>query len=73
MKRIEKWLWRYRWAGRKVTSPIYWTEEDAKSAHPDAVRIEGSMKVFEEPETAEERAEAFRRTDTSAVAPHRKR
>jgi hypothetical protein len=66
MRKVEKWLWKYRWAGRNRRGTIYMTEEQVKKEHPEAVRIEGSMKVFEEPETEEEKKEAWRLSDTAA-------
>lgn len=67
MKQVEKYLWRYRWAGRSVTSSFHMTEEEVRKAHPEAVKVPGSMKVFEVLETEEERRAAWKATDTSAV------
>lgn len=65
MKQEQRWLWRYRWGRKMVTSAVHMTEEQALKAHADAVRVEGSERVFEVPETAQELHEAWRRTDTS--------
>jgi hypothetical protein len=65
MKRIEKWLWCTSWAGRRSVGKLYLTEAEAFAKDTKAERVSGSMKAFEEPETAEEIAEAIRRTDTS--------
>jgi hypothetical protein len=65
MKRVERWLWRYRWAGRMVTGRVHMTAEEVKREHPDAVRVDGTMRIIEEPETAEEIRAAMQRTDTS--------
>jgi hypothetical protein len=67
VKHVEKWLWRYRWAGRQVTSAIHMTQEDALHAHPDAVKVSGSGRVDQVPESPEEILEAMRRTDTSGL------
>lgn len=60
MKQIEKWRWRHRWAGKMVDGKLYYTEAEIRARHPEAVSIEGSMKVFEVPETPEEIAAAER-------------
>jgi hypothetical protein len=67
MKQIERWLWRYKWAGRKVTGAVHMSEEEVMREHPDAVRVEGSKRIVEEPETEEEHRAARARTDTSRL------
>jgi hypothetical protein len=67
MKQVERWQWRYRWAGRMVTGRVHMTEVEVHHEHPDAVRVEGTRRVDEVPETEEELQAARRRTDTSAI------
>jgi hypothetical protein len=67
MKQIERWLWRYKWAGRMVTGRVHMTEEEVRREHPAAVRVDGTMRVVEEPETDEEIRAARMRTDTASV------
>jgi hypothetical protein len=67
MRLIERWQWRYKWTGRMVTSRVHMTEEEAKREHPDAVRVDETRRVDEEPETEEEQRAARMRTDTSSI------
>jgi hypothetical protein len=67
MKLIERWQWRYKWAGRMVTGRVHMTRDEVMREHPDAVRVDGSLRVVEEPETDEEIRAARARTDTSSA------
>jgi hypothetical protein len=51
MRRVEKYLWRIRWAGRTTTTRVRFTEAEIRREHPDAARIDGSRIVVEIPET----------------------
>ncbi len=68
MKKIEKWKWRIKWAGRWTTTRIARTEEDIKREHPEATRIEGSGVLVELPENEEEIA-AFQRGNGKRGSP----
>jgi hypothetical protein len=67
MKRVERWLWRYRWTGRMVTGCVHMTEEEVKREHPDAVKADGTKRVDEEPETDAEMRARIQGTDTSRL------
>lgn len=60
MKQIEKWLWRIRWAGHMTTTRAHFTEAEIRTHHPEAVRVEGSMKLAEVPDTDAEREATMR-------------
>lgn len=60
MQRVEKWLWRIRWAGRTTTTRVHFTEAEIRAQHPDAVRVDGSRILVDLPETEAERAAAMR-------------
>lgn len=66
MRTIEKWHFRIRWGGRWTTTRIAYTEEQIRREHPDAVKIDNTRVVVEEPETEEERAAVMRSTLTSS-------
>jgi hypothetical protein len=67
MKLIERWQWRYKWAGRMVTGRVHMTREEVMREHPEAVQVEGTKRIDQQPETEEEHRAAFARTDTSSV------
>jgi hypothetical protein len=59
MKYESRYHWRIKWAGRWTTTKIRYTEEAIRREHPEATRIEGSLKVHEIPETEEEKQAAY--------------
>ena len=65
MKRIEQYRWRIQWAGRWKTTRRHCCEEEIRVEHPEAERIEGSVRVLEVPETSEEIAAHARAHSTS--------
>lgn len=44
MKIEVRYSWRYKWAGRMVTSSIKMTEERARKESPDAVRLDDTRE-----------------------------
>lgn len=44
MKVEVRYSWRYKWGGRMVTSKIKMTEEQARKASPDAVRLDDTRE-----------------------------
>nr|WP_296021263.1 hypothetical protein [uncultured Acidovorax sp.] len=44
MKIEVRYSWRYKWGGRMVTSSIKMTEEQARKASPDAVRLDNTRE-----------------------------
>lgn len=54
MRQLEKWRWRIRWAGRTMTTRAYFTEEEIRAQHPEALRVEASRIVVELPESKAE-------------------
>jgi hypothetical protein len=60
MKRVEKYLWRIRWAGRTTTTRVHFTEDEIRVEHPEAVRIDDSMILVDLPETEAERTAALK-------------
>jgi hypothetical protein len=59
MKQLEKWQWRTLWAGKMRPGKLYYTAEEIMALHPEAEPVPGSMKVFQYPETDEERAAQY--------------
>jgi hypothetical protein len=64
MKREETWKWRIRWGGRWSTWDLYRTEAEIRREHPEAIKVEGTMRIRESAETPEELEAAWRATDT---------
>lgn len=58
MHRVEKYLWKIRWAGRWTTSRVHFTEAEIRREHPEAERVDTSRILVEVPETEEERRAA---------------
>lgn len=52
MQKVEKWLWRIRWARRSTTTRVHFTEAEIRTQHPEAERIDASRMEVELPETA---------------------
>jgi hypothetical protein len=59
MKKVEKWLWRTRWAGKMTPGKVHYAAEEIKATHPEAEPVPGSMKVIEVPETDSEWEAAY--------------
>ena len=51
MRRIEQHRWRVLWAGRWKTTSYHCTEDEIRTEHPEAERVEGTLRVLELPET----------------------
>ena len=58
MRKVEKWLWRTRWAGKMSAGRVHYTEDEIRAQHPEAERVPDTMIVVEVPETDEEREAA---------------
>lgn len=58
MQRVEKYLWKIRWAGRWTTSRAHFTEAEIRREHPEAERVDGSRIEVELPDTDQERQAA---------------
>jgi hypothetical protein len=54
MKRIEQHRRRILWAGRWKTTSYHCTEDEIRFEHPEAERIEGTLRVLDLPETGDE-------------------
>ena len=66
MKRIEQHRWRVLWAGKWKTTSYHCTEEEIRAEHPEAERVEDTLRVMEIAETAEERVAQELANSTSA-------
>lgn len=71
MRRVEKYLWRIRWAGRTVTTRVHFTEDEVRAQHPEAVRVDASRLEVDVPETEAEilasQRPALRSTSTRPI------
>jgi hypothetical protein len=71
MRRVEKYLWRIRWAGRTTTTRVHFTEAEILREHPEAVRVDGSRLEVDVPETEAEilasQRPALRSTSTRPI------
>jgi hypothetical protein len=71
MRRVEKYLWRIRWAGRLTTTRVHFTEEEIRREHPEAVRVDESRVEVDLPETEAEisagQRPALRSTSTRPI------
>ena len=54
MKTEELWRWRVKWVGKWTTTRFDATEEQIRAQHPDAIRVDGTRKLRQVPETNEE-------------------
>jgi len=55
------------WNGKMSRTRYHCTAEEIRKNHPEAVRVEGSLRVMEIPETEEERLERWKKLDTSLI------
>lgn len=67
MKIEIQYRWRVKWVGRWTTTNYHCTEDHIRREHPEAQAIEHTRRELQVPETAEEWAEAWCRTDTSKL------
>jgi hypothetical protein len=70
MRKVIKYQWRTKWAGRTSTTKLYYTEEEIKREHPEAIRVDANWREFEEPETEEER-QAIMRSVSRKPSPYK--
>lgn len=54
MRTEETFIWRVKWIGKWSNTRFHCTEEFIRKEHPEAVKVEGSLRVFTLPETPEE-------------------
>lgn len=54
MKTVETYRWRVIWIKRWITTSFHMSEADIRVEHPEAVRVEGTLVVRHEAESAEE-------------------
>ena len=54
MKTVETYRWRVRWIKRWTTTSFHMSEADIRVEHPEAERVEGTLIIRQEPETAED-------------------
>lgn len=45
MKQEEVWQWRTLWVGKMTPTRYKCSEESIRAAHPEAVRVEGTMEL----------------------------
>jgi len=54
MKTEHTYRWLTKWNGKMSPTRYHATEEAIRKEHPEAVRIEGTLRVIEVPETDDE-------------------
>lgn len=54
MKTVETYRWRVLWIKRWITTSFHMSEADIRVEHPEAVRVEGTCIMRQEPETVED-------------------
>ena len=65
MKTEVTYQWRIQWAGKWSTTRHHFTEEHIRKEHPEAVRLDGTRRELQLPETELEIAAAQRGCTTS--------
>jgi hypothetical protein len=51
----DTYRWKINWLGRWTTTRYQTTEAQIRVEHPEAIRVEGTLKLRQVPETDEER------------------
>jgi hypothetical protein len=46
--------WRTKWLGKWTTTRYLATEDDMRKRHPDAIRLDDTLKIVQVPETEAE-------------------
>lgn len=67
MKIEHQYQWMTLWCGRMTKTRHWATEESIKKNHPEAVRVEGSLRIVEIPETDEEWRVRLMAVDTANI------